>query len=446
MTPKRPRWLLACLALMAAVAFTLMGSMAPAPARTVQPASDRMLADIQRLDPDCQRLGRCKVNAKMVFASLYVDRISSEFDEPNIYAISGWFSLNWLPSAHPDWQPGELSLGCRSSDCPFGGWRDSTTSMLGDRRIWSSHFDIKTREADSFFAYPFDQHWVKVLIEPTNAASRELVNYIDINNFTVELAPSLTLGKNTNFRINYATVGLQTDQAYRTIQPLEATTAAKPAPLNPGALAPGPIESSDLFPQSDNEIVATSISFHLARRTPAALLMITTPMVLIIFNTILAFHWRENSPASRFGSSGLLTTVSLFFAARVFRPGVDHLVFSDIWFIVVFLMITINNVILVWLFRFYKHRGEVKRAGETLLPAWKTENRLSLISASLALSVILGLYLISLSMLNPPAIPIGFLAGNSNYDDMGASVVKVIEENELLPSSYLIDMPPGDQP
>ena len=40
-------------------------------------------------------------------------------------------------------------------------------------------------------------------------------------------------------------------------------------------------------------------------------------------------------PASRFGSSGLLTTVSLFFAARVFRPNVDQLVFSDIWFLVV---------------------------------------------------------------------------------------------------------------
>jgi hypothetical protein len=174
--------------------------------------------------------------------------------------------------------------------------------------------------------------------------------------------------------------------------------------------------------------------------------MIIIPMIVIILSTFMAYHWRESSPASRFGSSGLLTTVSLFYSSRVFRPDVDNLVFSDLWFIAVFVLLTINNLLLLWLFRFYKHRSEVKRANLSLPPAWRIENRLSWITAAIVGAVLLLLYIFSLNLLKTPSIPIEFLAGNSNHDDVGASIVKVIEQHELLPSGGLIDIPPRQRP
>jgi len=428
----------------------------PGAGSPAKPSPEKLVSSAQRIDPDCQRFGRCLVNARMVFASLDVERVTSNLDQPNQYTISGWFSLNWLPAAYPDWQPSSLSLGCRSSACRFSGWRDSFSETIRGRRFWTARFELETRESDSFFAYPFDQHWVKIQILPTNTSRVQLVDYIDIDGFNIELAPSLTEGRNSNFRIDYATVGQQTNFYLRNINILDPkSTTQPPTSSNSEASQPSitpsdssnrPVESDQIFPESEDENISTSVSLHLVRRTPAALLMIITPMVLILFNTILAFHWRENSPASRFGSSGLLTTVSLFFASRVFRPDVDHLVFSDLWFLVVFAIITINNVALAWLFRFYKYRADIKRTNASIPPAWTTENRLTLISGSAVMGIIAILFVTSLIMLRPPSIPIDFLAGNSNFDDIGASVVKVIEQNELLPSRYLIDMPPPGSP
>lgn len=399
-----------------------------------------IIAAAKQIDPVCARFGRCLVDAKMVFARLDVERLTSSLDQPNSYTISGWFSLNWLRDAYPGWQPSKLALGCRRSSCSFSGWRDNFTKEINGRTFWTARFELEAQEADSFFSYPFDQHWVKILLQATTPSTDEIIHYIDLNSFDVELAPSLMQGRTSNFKVNYATVGQQANFFLR-----NASNNAVQDGVRPTDTSGKPVESDLIFPISNDEYHSTSISFHLVRRTPAALLMIVTPMLLILFNTILAFHWRENSPASRFGSSGLLTTVSLFFASRVFRPDVDQLVFSDVWFVVVFVVITINNVILVWLFRFYKHRSELKRIGTTIPPAWQMENKLSLIGGSAVIGVITTLFLISLTMLRPPANPIAFLAGNSNQDDMGASVVKVIERHELLPSDYLINMPPGDR-
>jgi hypothetical protein len=445
------------LSLLLAVRFADPSAAQPRAEKGTAPATPQaIIAATKQIDPECERYGRCLVNAKTVFAALDVERLTSSLDLPNNYTISGWFSLNWLPAAYPGWQPSNLALGCRSSGCRFSGWRDSFTEEIGGRRFWTARFELEAQEADSFFAYPFDQHWVKILIQSTTPSAGEIIHHIDLNSFSVELAPSLMQGRNSNFRVNYATVGQQADSFL-----LNAANKAIAAGLDSQQKSHiesspdvniettrkdrKPVESDLIFPISNDEYISTSISFHLVRRTPAALLMIITPMLLILFNTIMAFHWRENSPASRFGSSGLLTTVSLFFASRVFRPDVDELVFSDVWFIVVFIVITINNVILVWLFRFYKHRSGLKQEGTAIPPTWKTENRLSLISGSTVIGVIIALFLISLTMLRPPAIPIEFLAGNSNHDDVGVSVVKVIERHELLPSNYLITMPPGSQ-
>ncbi len=433
------------------LAATLANPLSAQPRETINgpTGEEQTLTTIaKQFDPDCERFGRCIVNAKSAFAELNVEQLTSSLDRPNNYTISGWFSLNWLPTAYPGWQPSNLALGCRSSGCRFSGWRDSSTEEIRGRRFWTARFELEAQEADSFFAYPFDQHWVKILIQSTTPDQHEIIAHIDINSFIIELAPSLMHGRNSKFRVNYATVGQESDFVLRNTNPksLDPETKVRLGRNIASTISADdkPVESDLIFPSSTAEQISTSISFHLTRRTPAALLMIIMPMGLILFNTIMAFHWRENSPASRFGSSGLLTTVSLFFASRVFRPDVDQLVFSDIWFLIVFIVITVNNVALVWLFRFYKHRNQLKHAGHPIPPAWRTENRLSLISGSAVIAVIIVLFLLSLMMLRLPSIPIGFLASNSNYDDIGASVVKVIERNELLPSQYLITMPPGN--
>lgn len=69
------------------------------------------------------------------------------------------------------------------------------------------------------------------------------------------------------------------------------------------------------------------------------------------------FFWRESSPATRFGSSGILSAISLYFASRVFRPSVSYLVLTDVWFLALFGLITINNFALTWLYRNAKPLG-----------------------------------------------------------------------------------------
>jgi hypothetical protein len=41
-------------------------------------------------------------------------------------------------------------------------------------------------------------------------------------------------------------------------------------------------------------------------------------------------------------------------------------------------------------------------------------------------------------MLQPPSIPLEFLASNSTSENYGIGVIKVIEKNELMPSFYLL--------
>jgi hypothetical protein len=70
--------------------------------------------------------------------------------------------------------------------------------------------------------------------------------------------------------------------------------------------------------------------------------------------------------------------------------------------------------------------------------AWKAENMLTIWNVSAIFAVIAVMYVISQRMMQPPSIPTEFLAGNSNQEDHGTSVVKVIEKNQLLPSFFLL--------
>jgi len=398
---------------------------------------------VRGADQDCGRYGRCAADAKTVFAALQVNSLDASLETPNKYLIRGWFNLNWLPAAHPNWEPSDLVLGCRSpsSGCKFSGWQNTFNTDSGQRRIWGARFELEIEERDTFFNYPFDQHWIKIVIQPNDVKTDQFINVIDLDSFKVELSSNLFLNHDTSFNIDYATVGRKNNSILiNAVTPDRSNLYRSPAQANVIASDEKAIgkDSQDLPLDAQSDYLTTSISFHLVRRTPAALAMIITPLLLILLTTIIGFHWRESSPASRFGASGLLSAVSLYFASRVFRPAVDYLVFSDIWFLLDYIAITINSALLVWLFRHYKHRAEQKRDGKTPAPAWKAEIMLTFWNTSGVIVVIAILFVISQRMLQPPSIPIDFLAGNSNREDFGTSVVKVIEQNELLPSFYLL--------
>ena len=393
------------------------------------PAIDRFLA---KVDPNCQRFSRCTVATKTVFAALQINSLDSNLDAPNKYLIRGWLSLNWLPAAYPEWNPTNLSIGCRerSSSCKFSGWQSTFSSDSGGRRIWGSSFELEAEERDTFFNYPFDQHWVKIILQPKGIESDQFTSNIDIETFKVQLTPTFLLDSdNSDYTIDFATVGRKDNS--------NLIYAILP---ERGGLKFHAKNLSTEQPQTglEHDYLTTSVSFHIVRRTPAALWMIIAPLLLIFATTVIGFHWRESSPASRFGASGLLSAVSLYFASRVFRPSVDYLVFSDIWFLIDYIAITINSALLVWLFRFYKHRSELKREGKATAPAWKAENMLTFWNVSGLSAILIILFLISQRMLQPPSIPFEFLAGNSTNENYGTGVVKVIEKNELLPSFYLL--------
>lgn len=408
--------------------------------QTPSPLTEKFLANV---DPNCELLGRCEVGSQMVFAALQINSLDSSLDAPNKYIIRGWFNLNWLPSAYPNWDPNDLSLGCRtrSSGCKFSGWQSTFNADSGQRRIWGANFELVIEERDTFFAYPFDQHWIKIVIQPNELISDQFIKNIDIDSFKVQLSSNLLNPQNGSFDINYATIGRKDNSSL-----ISAVMPNRPTLKLAGSGQENDRHSlqtnANISSSKKNDYLTTSVSFHLVRRTPAALLMIITPLLLILLTTIIGFHWRESSPASRFGASGLLAAVSLYFASRVFRPAVDYLVFSDIWFLLDYVAITANSILLVWLFRFYKHRSEIKRGGETLAPVSKIEYRLTMLNAFALTAVLATLFAISHRMLQPPSIPVGFLAGNSNSEDFGTSIVKVIERHELLPSFYLLQISP----
>jgi hypothetical protein len=415
------------------IVLSMWTSAASARMNKAEPTAPTIQQFLARVDPNCQRYNRCAANEKTVFASLQINTVDSNLDDPNEYLIRGWLQLNWLPTSHPKWDPSKLSIGCRerSSSCQFSGWQNPQISDSGGRRIWGSRFELLAQERDTFFNYPFDQHWVKIILQPEGIDSDQFISNIDIESFNVQFSPLFLLNstKTSDFNVDFATVGRK-DNSNLIFAILPERGALQFNAQNPFTEQPQK--------GMEHEYLTTSVSFHLVRRTPAALWMIITPLLLIFVTSVIGFHWRESSPASRFGASGLLSAVSLYFASRVFRPSVDDLVFSDIWFLIDYIAITINSALLLWLFRFYKHRSELKREGKTTAPAWKTENKLTFLNFAVLSAILITVFLISQRMLQPPSIPFEFLAGNSTNENIGVGVVKVLEKNQLLPSSYLL--------
>jgi hypothetical protein len=185
---------------------------------------------MQAADQDCERYRRCDADSKMVFAAVQVNGLDASLEAPNKYLIRGWFNLNWLPAAHPNWKPNDLSLGCRSrsSGCKFSGWQNTYNSDSGQRRIWGARFELEIEERGTYFNYPFDQHWIKIVIQPYGLKSDQFINNIDIDSLKFELSENLFKNHDTSFNIDYATVGRKANSfLIRAITPQASRSAVQ---------------------------------------------------------------------------------------------------------------------------------------------------------------------------------------------------------------------------
>ena len=383
---------------------------------------------IQKIDPECNDYGRCDDSFKRTFGSITITSIRGTLSDPESFQLRGNVSFTWIPEAYPDWNPDRLKFSCRIRDCDFPGWTSVVSTNAESTRTWTAEFSADIKEAISLDRYPFDQHWLHLKITGRDPLSQQFIEYLSTAYYDIELSRRVVEGMTSDFYVDYATASTSIDSITNNF-----LTLKEPSPLTNFERIGGDIyDKKKNFGQyrafDTNSFV---ISFFVKRRVPAALWMIAIPLSLILLNTVLAFHWRENSPASRFGSSGLLTAVSLFFAAKIFRPSVDYLVFTDLWFLIAFVVITVNNIVLIWLFRFYKHRLALKSSGATLKPAYRTENKLTIASSVFMIFVLLALGVSAYFMSRPPEIPGEFLAGNSGFASMGASAVSVTDSQSF---------------
>jgi hypothetical protein len=86
--------------------------------------------------------------------------------------------------------------------------------------------------------------------------------------------------------------------------------------------------------------------------------------------------------------------------------------------------------------------GDTLAERTSLPPAFRTENRITVISVALTL-LLVGLFTaLAWWFCQPPEIPIPFLAGNKGFDEVGVHMLKVENHSELHPRAGLIPYPP----
>lgn len=385
------------------------------------------VAVLQKIDPECERYSRCDESLNTAFGTISVSSFKEKLMSPSDFRISGDVSFTWIPEAYPDWSPEELSFACRVRDCDFPGWTSVSSFRQGPAEVWTANFTSVVKESTSFQLYPFDQHWVHLKLTGKDPSSQKFISMLDVSSFHVEISDRVLDGMTSDFEINYATVSGNVDSSNNFLSSALKNSSAGDARLD----AESSGEAMLFARENPSDTRSFAISLHVKRRIPVALWMVVIPLLLILLNTNLAFHWRENSPASRFGSSGLLTAVSLFFASKIFRPDVDYLVFTDIWFLAVFVIVTLNNVLLIWLFRFYKHRAAQKSTGAQLKPAYTVENKLTAISMSLIFVVVSLFWIAALVFSRFPGSNSEYLGWGNDYSTTGASAVRVFDQSSF---------------
>lgn len=392
-----------------------------------QPTMDQVVV-LQKIDPECKKYGRCDESLNAAYGTISISSFQEKLTSPSDFGVSGDVSFTWIPEAYPGWSPENLSFACRVRDCNFPGWTSVSSFRQGPAEVWTANFTTVVKESTSFHLYPFDQHWVHLKLVGKDALSQKFISSLDVPSYHIEISGLVLDGTTSDFVIDFATASSNIDSSNNNF----FISAVSGLSARDSRMDGDPIAKEKLLEQRNPyDASSFAVSLHVKRRTPAALWMVVVPLLLIVLNTNLAFHWRENSPASRFGSSGLLTAVSLFFASRIFRPDVDYLVFTDLWFMIVFIIVTCNNILLIWLFRFYKHRAVQKSMGAQLKPVYKMENNLTLISVFSTLLIIASLCIAAFLFSQYPRSSTAYLGWSSNYSTTGASAVRVFDQSSF---------------
>jgi len=281
-----------------------------------------------------------------VDCALEIYSVTDNIDRPNEFQVSGALVMSWSPEARPGFDPKRLRVLNREHYEALRFGQQSVVTLANGRKLWLGRFEQNVTVASTNYRFfPFDAHVVPMIFQVSallGKGSHDLpMGALRTRLFDVNYVPVLGNPQST---LELRAVGYGTSQRQMFWDTMMNQTVYRPGGLKEGS-APG-------------YQVLNHYTFYTRRRPLwSVLLMLLVPMAVIVVNTWFGFFWRESSPATRFGASGILAAISLYFASRVFRPSVSYLVLTDVWFLVLFGLITINNFALTWLYRNAKARG-----------------------------------------------------------------------------------------
>jgi hypothetical protein len=281
-----------------------------------------------------------------VDSAIEIYSITDDINRPNEFQVSGALVVSWSPEARPDFDPTRLRVLNREHYEPVGFGQQAEVTLANGRKLWQGRFEQNvTVVSTKYQFFPFDIHVVPMIFQVSAVLGKDggrlskgglRTRLFDVNYVPVLGNPQSTL--------ELRAVGYGTSQRQMFWDTMMNQTVYRPGGLKQGS--------------AQGYQVLNHYTFYTRRRPMwGVLLMLLIPMAVIVVNTWFGFFWRESSPATRFGSSGILSAISLYFASRVFRPSVSYLVLTDVWFLALFGLITINNFALTWLYRNAKPLG-----------------------------------------------------------------------------------------
>jgi len=297
--------------------------------------------------------------------ALEIYSIADDINRPNEFQVSGALLMSWSPEARPNFDPNRLKVLNREHYEPVRFGQQSVVTLSNGRKLWQGRFEQNvTVVSTKYQFFPFDTHVVPMIFQVSALLGNEGDRLLSKGGlrtrlFDVNYVPALGNPQST---LELRAVGYGTSQRQMFWDTIMNQTIYRPGGLKQGS--------------AQGYQVLNHYTFYTRRRLLlSVLLMLLIPMGVIVVNTWFGFFWRESSPATRFGTSGILSAISLYFASRVFRPSVSYLVLTDIWFLALFGLITINNFAVTWLYRNAKFLGALDG-----LPRRRLELRVALAS------------------------------------------------------------------
>ena len=313
--------------------------------------------------------------------------ITDDINRPNEFQVSGALLMSWSPDARPDFDPKRLRVLNREHYEPVSFGQHSEVILANGRKLWLGRFEQNVTVVTTKYQYfPFDTHVVPMIFQVSDLLGKDSIQLsmgaLRTRLFDVNYVPRLGNPQST---LELRAVGYGTSQRQVFWDTMMNQTVYRTGGLKQGS--------------AQGYQVLNHYTFYTRRRLLlSVLLMLLIPMAVIVLNTWFGFFWRESSPATRFGSSGILSAISLYFASRVFRPSVSYLVLTDVWFLALFCLITLNNFALTWLYRNAKSLGALDG-----LPRRRLELRVALASFGFTL-LFASLIVIGVLLRNRPSV------------------------------------------